>query len=606
MINKIDCWCKPILPLVYEDSLSYYECLCKIRAKVNELTEVSNTLNEKVTNQQNDLVVINSSITELTRVVSSLAQSNQNLAEIVERINNIIELYNEFMSKRFDNYGNFILDGRTDSVSGGKNIIGGDANICEGSNDVVGGNDNLCRGYGNIIGGAGNVGDGDNLIVSGNNNTCVLLDIRHYLRGSGSRFNNYGIPDIYGIPFPDNSKNTRISSLFYINGVFNDGIFDDEGICYIVDESRVSSTPADDKMVAFSKLFNFTSDTVLDIDCYVNLSAIDGFSIKPEYLSPVISWNDDLVFDEVQNATITAGGNTYKGSCYGNYMRVDIETSPCKYVYGYPNGVIITETHEDEPVEITGIGNPLIVGEIKNCTNVGHHNMVTNSNQHLIGGHLICGENAHSSVVVGSYNGDVTPTYFMVGTGSSADRVTSLSVDRNTVYGKTYSTNGADFAEYFEWNDGNPENKDRRGLFVSLDTNGKIIVGGDKPIGVVSSNPSIVGNSCHSEWHGKYLKDKFGCYIYEDIVIDGEVEKVRVISPDYKPEEEYVGRDKRAEWCCVALLGQVSVIDNGHCSVGGWCKPDTKTGCAVHTTDSVNGYRVIGRIADDVITVLIK
>lgn len=37
MIEKLRIWCHKILPLVYDDSLSYYEVLCKLTGKVNEV-----------------------------------------------------------------------------------------------------------------------------------------------------------------------------------------------------------------------------------------------------------------------------------------------------------------------------------------------------------------------------------------------------------------------------------------------------------------------------------------------------------------------------------------------------------------------------------------
>lgn len=35
-------WCHKILPLVYDESLSYYELLCKVVEKVNEMAELIN------------------------------------------------------------------------------------------------------------------------------------------------------------------------------------------------------------------------------------------------------------------------------------------------------------------------------------------------------------------------------------------------------------------------------------------------------------------------------------------------------------------------------------------------------------------------------------
>ena len=44
MINKIRYYCQKILPLVYNDSLSYYEVLCKVTNKLNEVIESNNNL----------------------------------------------------------------------------------------------------------------------------------------------------------------------------------------------------------------------------------------------------------------------------------------------------------------------------------------------------------------------------------------------------------------------------------------------------------------------------------------------------------------------------------------------------------------------------------
>ena len=38
-IDMVKFWCYKVLPLVYDDSLSYYELLCKVVSKLNELIE---------------------------------------------------------------------------------------------------------------------------------------------------------------------------------------------------------------------------------------------------------------------------------------------------------------------------------------------------------------------------------------------------------------------------------------------------------------------------------------------------------------------------------------------------------------------------------------
>ena len=41
-------WCHKILPLVYDDSISYYEVLCKVVAKINEVIELANGIDEYI------------------------------------------------------------------------------------------------------------------------------------------------------------------------------------------------------------------------------------------------------------------------------------------------------------------------------------------------------------------------------------------------------------------------------------------------------------------------------------------------------------------------------------------------------------------------------
>lgn len=47
-------WCQTVLPMVYDDSLSYYELLCKVVAKLNEAISSQNDLAEAVQNEVNE------------------------------------------------------------------------------------------------------------------------------------------------------------------------------------------------------------------------------------------------------------------------------------------------------------------------------------------------------------------------------------------------------------------------------------------------------------------------------------------------------------------------------------------------------------------------
>lgn len=55
MIDKLKYWCNKILPLVYDDSLSYYEVLCKTSAKLNEVIDSTNGLLDAWNTYKNDI-----------------------------------------------------------------------------------------------------------------------------------------------------------------------------------------------------------------------------------------------------------------------------------------------------------------------------------------------------------------------------------------------------------------------------------------------------------------------------------------------------------------------------------------------------------------------
>lgn len=149
---------------------------------------------------------------------------------------------------------------------------------------------------------------------------------------------------------------------------------------------------------------------------------------------------------------------------------------------------------------------------------------------------------------------------------------------------------GADYAEMFEWADGNPDNEDRIGLSVALDGE-KIRPAkrGESPIGIVSARPVVLGDAHDLAWQGKWLTDDYGrrltervkVYRWVESVIDGhpvihdhyedqvpkglkvprdaEVhEDTRwVRNPDHDPSIPYAPRKERPEWAAVGLMGKL-------------------------------------------------
>lgn len=156
-------------------------------------------------------------------------------------------------------------------------------------------------------------------------------------------------------------------------------------------------------------------------------------------------------------------------------------------------------------------------------------------------------------------------------------------------------TSPADYAEYFEWVDGNPNAEDRVGIPVVLVGN-KIVEATENSediIGIVSGRPGFIGDSAWSHWNEKYLIDDFGRRITEDYEVykwtetddegkvkefgydfdDPRLQEIQIpedyttviqqrdkVNPDYDPSIEYVPREDRQEWDAIGLVGKVRMI----------------------------------------------
>ena len=129
----------------------------------------------------------------------------------------------------------------------------------------------------------------------------------------------------------------------------------------------------------------------------------------------------------------------------------------------------------------------------------------------------------------------------------------------------SWTGGGADYAEYFEWVDGNAQGEDRRGVSVAL-VDGKIrpALAGEDPIGVVSARPTVVGDAAALRWQGKYIMDEFGDYVLDD---NGR----RQLSQDFNDATPYVPREQRKEWACIGLMGKLRTR-NGQVIGSRWIK----------------------------------
>jgi hypothetical protein len=188
---------------------------------------------------------------------------------------------------------------------------------------------------------------------------------------------------------------------------------------------------------------------------------------------------------------------------------------------------------------------------------------------------------------------------------SQNDIVFEVRGNGNVFYAGSVTAPGADYAEYFEWADGNPNSEDRVGIAVSLDGNQvRRAVEGDTVLGVVSGNPSIVGDGAELAWNGMYLRDDWGrviteeyhAYVWTDekgkhhsvasfedtsgvpdtvemTTVDGLGNKLvrPVLNPAYNRDVKYIPRSKRPEWAPIGLMGKLRVR-KGQITGTGWIK----------------------------------
>lgn len=74
MLNTMSFYCQPILPLVYDESMSYYETLCKVVGQLNNTGETVNKLNEGLTNEISDRQAADAALDERIKAIEETNQ----------------------------------------------------------------------------------------------------------------------------------------------------------------------------------------------------------------------------------------------------------------------------------------------------------------------------------------------------------------------------------------------------------------------------------------------------------------------------------------------------------------------------------------------------
>lgn len=245
-----------------------------------------------------------------------------------------------------------------------------------------------------------------------------------------------------------------------------------------------------------------------------------------------------------------------------------------------------------------------------------------------------------AETAIGCYNVKKSPSsnniagdLLVVGKGNSTtERANIFRVAHTGVYANSqYYTSGADYAELFEWADGNPNGEDRVGRFVTLSGLKLRLAGpGDGYLlGIVSGAPSVVGDVYDDQWAGMYLTDVFGRPVWEDVEVPAQTEEVEIpveipgegdepprmetrketrvvipahterrqkLNPAYDPNQKYVPRTERPEWAAVGMLGKLVALEDGSCQVDGWCTAG-ENGAATASGERTR-FRVMEKLVD--------
>lgn len=99
-LQRLQFWCQKVIPLVYDDSLSYYELLCKVVKYINDMINNQNSMNEILQQYGQDIKQLKEDVnyleSELEKVkngdytsmyIDSLsAWIDKNLQELVSKI----------------------------------------------------------------------------------------------------------------------------------------------------------------------------------------------------------------------------------------------------------------------------------------------------------------------------------------------------------------------------------------------------------------------------------------------------------------------------------------------------------------------------------------
>lgn len=474
-----------------------------------------------------------------------------------------------------DNFAGFnLVVGQGNSVSFLANVVAGTSNNTDSTSSLIVGTGNIVSGVGLIVGGTANTVDGRHHVVGGGTNN---------VSGTGS--------------FVGGESNTVSGAQHLVGGSGNTV----SGLSNIVGGSdNVVST-----VNGNANIVSGEGNTVSNLRNIVN-----GINNTVSGVQNIVSGGINTVSGDAN--IVGGGGNTVSG-----ISSIIMGSNNIASSYG---------------TLAIGDGNSVAAGFI-NSAMIGTDLEVTVDNSMIVGN--------QGRMYDGTYGGGATgiQVTIQLANGAGAGGGTSVTTSGIAVslisdiagadpsgYGlaTAWFGGGADYCEYLEWWDGNPENEDRVGYFVTL-KEGKIVLAPNSAsvVGVVSGTPSFVGDAAPLAWKGTNLRDDFGRPVTrlsyrsalktnelldepDDEHLAGKLNRdpvkpvrVHVPSPDYDPNRLYVPRSQRPEWSSVGLIGKIWVRSDGSLDVGNWCS--CSNGIAVQGTK----WAVLERGNNNVIKILL-
>ena len=100
-INKINVCCQKVLPLVYDESLSYYEVLCKVIQKLNELIKINNNIRDEIHREYVEILEAVKTVTETVASVTTMRNEVLTLKQATEQYaNDVVTVYNQTVEAR--------------------------------------------------------------------------------------------------------------------------------------------------------------------------------------------------------------------------------------------------------------------------------------------------------------------------------------------------------------------------------------------------------------------------------------------------------------------------------------------------------------------------